>query len=153
MKRSFLRGALKYLGRYVARSAISDARLAAVTSNSVSFRWKNRDRGNRIETRTLPGIEFVRRYLLHVLPKGLRSIRYYGFCHPAAKANRLRVQLHSGRSVQMGSVVLPTSSPGREPCCPCCGKPARLLFVLTASYKRKRGPPSPNVPASSPLCA
>ena len=132
--------ALKYLGRYVARTAISDARLAEVTSNSVTFRWKNRDCADRIETTALPGIEFVRRYLLHVLPQGLRSIRYYGFCHPAAKASRLRVQLHSGRPVQLGAVVLPPPPTPLQPRCCRCGQPTQLLFIITASYKT-RGPP------------
>ena len=67
--------ALKYLGAYVAKTAISDARILAVTDDSVVFRWKNRAAGNRVETQTLAGVEFVRRYLRHVLPKGLRSIR------------------------------------------------------------------------------
>jgi hypothetical protein len=54
----------------------------------------------------------VRRYLRHVLPRGLRSIRYYGFCHPAAKANRLRVQFHTGMAVELGAVPPhPTSIP------------------------------------------
>ena len=68
----------------------------------VTFRWKDRSDHNRTKELTLPGVEFVRRYLRHVLPTGLRSVRYYGFCHPTAKANRLRVQLHSGRPVQFG---------------------------------------------------
>jgi hypothetical protein len=88
--------ALKYLGRYVARTAITDARIVELTENSLTFRWKDRSNGNRPETLTLPGVEFVRRYLRHVLPAGLRSIRYYGFCHPTAKASRMSVQLHSG---------------------------------------------------------
>ena len=141
--------ALKYLGAYVARTAITDGRVLQVTDTSVSFRWKNRDRGNRSETLTLPGVEFVRRYLRHVLPRGLRSIRYYGFCHPAAKANRLRVQLHSGRSVQLGArtPVPPITPPA--PNCPRCGQPARLLFLLGASYKPKRGPPPANLRTSA----
>jgi hypothetical protein len=132
--------ALKYLGAYVARTAITDGRLLQVTDTSVSFRWKNRDCGNRNEILTLPGVEFVTRYLRQVLPSGLRSIRYYGFCHPAAKASRLRVQLHSGRSVQLGAITPTASSP--PPCCPRCGQPTRLLFTLRASYKN-RGPPTP----------
>jgi hypothetical protein len=134
--------ALKYLGAYVARTAITDGRLLQVTDTSVSFRWKNRDCGNRRETLTLPGVEFVTRYLRQVLPLGLRSIRYYGFCHPAAKASRLRVQLHSGRSVQLGATtsVPPITPPAAS--CPHCGQPTRLLFALQSPY-RKRGPPAP----------
>jgi hypothetical protein len=62
----------------------------------VTFTWKDRDNNDLIRTETIPGTEFVRRYLLHVLPRGMRSIRYYGFCHPAAKRNRERIRLHTG---------------------------------------------------------
>jgi hypothetical protein len=75
--------AFKYLGNYVARTAIGDARIRCVDENSVSFRWKDCSNGNRTHTLCLPGLEFVRRYLRHVLPYGLRSIRSYGFCHPS----------------------------------------------------------------------
>lgn len=141
--------ALKYLGAYVARTAISDARIFQVTGQSVRFRWKNRDAGNRPETCVLPGVEFVARYLRHVLPRGLRSIRYYGFCHPAAKANRLRVQLHSGRPVELGACVAPAQPPSTAPLCPCCRQPMRLLLTLLAPW-RQRGPPRRGAAPSSP---
>ena len=132
--------ALKYLGAYVARTAIGDSRMVAVTDRTVSFHWKNRAAGNQLEIQTLPGVEFVRRYLRHVLPRGLRSIRYYGFCHPAAKANRLRVQLHSGRVVDFG-VSTPIAAPPKIlPLCPCCQKPMQLLRTLASPW-RQRGPP------------
>ncbi|MSU33448.1 MAG: hypothetical protein EXS25_12525, partial [Pedosphaera sp.] len=76
--------------------------MVEVDDRSVRFRWKNRAEGNRREIASLSGVEFVARYLRHVLPRGLRSIRYYGFCHPAARANRLRVQCHAGGPVQLG---------------------------------------------------
>lgn len=134
--------ALKYLAAYVARTAISDSRLVQVSDQTVTFRWKNRD-AHRRETTTVPGVEFVRRYLRHVLPRGLRSIRYYGFCHPAAKAKRLRVQFHTGLMVQFGvtgprELATPTS-----PRCPYCGGNLRLLLRITAPHQ-KRGPPRPS---------
>jgi hypothetical protein len=142
---------LKYLGRYVARTAITDARILAVTESSVTFRWKDRANGNRTETLTLPGVEFVRRYLRHVLPIGLRSIRYYGFCHPAAKASRLRVQLHSGHTVEFGSV--PAPAPSACPNCPVCGQPMRRLFSLPPAYA-SRGPPlSPRARTATSMAA
>lgn len=135
--------ALKYLGAYVTRTAITNARLLRVDSDSVTFRWKDRSDGNRSRELTLPGVEFVTRYLRHVLPAGLRSIRYYGFCHPTATANRLRVQLHSGRPVQFGATVTLGPDPADSGCpkCPRCHQPMQLLFCLTASY-RSRGPPT-----------
>ena len=151
--------ALKYLGAYVARTAISDARIVDVTPDSVSFRWKNRNCNNRMETLTLPGQEFVQRYLRHVLPRGLRSIRYYGFCHPAAQAKRLRVQLHSGSSVHWGASVSPAPLPALVPDCPHCRRPMRFLFTVPAPH-RQRGPPalvrdfrSQNIPLSCSLNA
>jgi len=136
--------ALKYLATYVARSVISDARLRDLNSHSVTFTWKNRDRANRQETSTVPGHEFVRRYLRHVLPRGLRSIRYYGFCHPAAKANRLRVHLHSGGPVQLGASGSPCSPLPTPRLCPRCQQPLRLLGNVPSPY-RKRGPPIPAI--------
>ncbi len=143
--------ALKYLGRYVARTAITDARILAVTETSVTFRWKDRTNGNRTETLTLPGVEFVRRYLRHVLPTGLCSIRYYGFCHPTAKASRLRVQLHSGHTVEFGSVPVP--APSACPNCPVCGQPMRRFFSLAAAYASRGPPVSPRARTATSMAA
>ena len=138
--------ALKYLGTYVARTAITDARLLDITSQAVTFRWKDRAHQNRSQRLTLPGVEFVRRYLRHVLPRGLRSVRYYGFCHPTAKASRLRVQLHSGKPLDLGRParvsnlpqdVLPEPS---APLCPKCGHPMQLLLSINL-HQMSRGPP------------
>jgi len=131
--------AVRYLGAYVARTALGDSRMVNVSDNSVAFRWKNRAQGNRREILTLPGVEFVRRYLRHVLPRGLRSIRYYGFCHPAAKASRLRVQFHCGGVVDFGALP-PIPAATAAPRCPHCGGDLRLLLTFTAPC-RKRGPP------------
>ncbi len=132
--------ALKYIGAYVARTAISDRRILQVTDQSVTFRWKDRSNHNRTEILELPGVKFVRRYLTNVLPAGLRSVRYYGFCHPAAKANRLRVQFHSGMPVQFGSIApdLPNS-----PCprCPKCGRLLEFSIKIPPAYQ-ERGPPA-----------
>lgn len=137
--------ALKYLGTYVARTAITDQRILALSEDSVTFRWKDREH-DRTETMTLPGIEFVRRYLRHVLPKGLRSVRYYGFCHPAAKAKRLRVQLHSGTPVQLGDTAQATSpdepAPSTPPC-PHCKEPMQWIGSIR-SPRHQRGPPGPH---------
>jgi hypothetical protein len=141
--------ALKYLGAYVARTAISDARILEVSESSVTFRWKDRAR-QRTETLTLSGVQFVSRYLLHVLPAGLRSIRYYGFCHPAAHANRLRVQLHSGRPVQCGAAAAAMPE-AKVPSCPRCGQPMRLILSVTRSGQT-RGPPA-NPRARTPAAA
>lgn len=69
---------LKYLARYVSGVAISDRRLVSDESGRVTFRWKNYRRGGVEQTTSLPSVEFIRRYLTHVLPRGLVRIRYYG---------------------------------------------------------------------------
>jgi hypothetical protein len=132
--------ALKYLGAYVARTAISDARMVELTAQALTFRWKDRSQGSRTKSLTLPGTEFVRRYLRHVLPKGLRAIRYFGFCHPAAKANRLRLRLHTGLPVELGAAARAVAASSDSPMCPRCGEPMRLLLRIAASYQN-RGPP------------
>jgi hypothetical protein len=142
---------LKYLGFYVARTALGDARMVNVADAAVTFRWKNRAQGNRVEILTLPGVEFVRRYLRHVLPRGLRSIRYYGFCHPAARANRLRVQFLSGRVADFGAIA-PLDAAPTIPQCPHCGGDLRLLLTFTAPDKI-RGPPPSATSTSTSLTA
>ena len=78
---------LKYLARYTHRVAISNRRLVVIQNGSVTFRWKNYAQQNQPAMMTLPATEFIRRFLLHVLPKGLVRIRHYGFL-----ANRCRRQ-------------------------------------------------------------
>ena len=102
---------------------------------------KDRSDSNRTRELTLPGVEFVARYLRHVLPTGLRSVRYYGFCHPTAKAKRMRVQLHSGRPVQFGNTATLLAAHSDCPACPRCGQPMQLLLRFNADYSN-RGPPS-----------
>jgi hypothetical protein len=76
---------LKYLARYTHRVAISNRRLVSHTDAHVSFRYRDRQRGDVTRTITLSGVEFLRRFLLHVLPKGFVRIRHFGLF-----ANRLR---------------------------------------------------------------
>jgi hypothetical protein len=79
---------LKYLARYTHRVAISNHRLLHIDDATVSFRFKDY-RGRRPRTLTLPLAEFVRRFLLHVLPKGFVRIRYYGFLANGTRARLL----------------------------------------------------------------
>ena len=76
---------LKYLARYTHRVAISNRRLIAFKDREVSFSWKDYANGGRRRVMTLGALEFIRRFLLHVLPKGFVRIRHYGFL-----ANRVR---------------------------------------------------------------
>ena len=76
---------LKYLARYTHRVAISNRRLLSMQDGRVTFQWKDYADGNPIKTMTLEAVEFVRRFLLHVLPSGFVHIRHFGFL-----ANRKR---------------------------------------------------------------
>ena len=71
---------MKYLSRYVFRIAITNARLISVDDTHVTFRYKDHDTGE-MRTCRLDGVEFLRRYLMHVLPRGFHKVRYYGLWH------------------------------------------------------------------------
>jgi hypothetical protein len=81
------RRVLKYLARYTHRVAISNHRLRTLENGQVSFDWKDYADHSRTKTMTLDAVEFIRRFLLHVLPSGLVRIRQFGFL-----ANRVRKQ-------------------------------------------------------------
>ena len=70
---------LNYLARYTHRIAISNDRILSVEDREVSFRYRDREHGNQLKTRTLEAQEFIRRFLLHVLHEGFMRIRHYGF--------------------------------------------------------------------------
>ena len=82
---------LKYLGRYTHRIAIANSRITALTDTTVSFRWKDYADNNRQKVMTLSHSEFIRRFLLHVLPKGFVRIRYFGFLGQAVKKEKLQL--------------------------------------------------------------
>ncbi len=82
---------LAYLSRYTHRVAIANSRLVKVDNNNVTFRWKDyrEKERRRAKTMTLSTDEFIRRFLLHVLPRGLHRIRYYGFFANALRTDHL----------------------------------------------------------------
>lgn len=150
---------IKYLGAYVCRTAIGDSRIISITDTHVSFRWKDRAKGDAPRTETVEGGEFVKRYLRHVLPPGLRAVRYYGFCHPAAKAKREKIAFHTGRPLLIGAAALPPPKQPHIVSCPCCGEPMKKLLRLLPEWRTNsakatmarpaRAPP----PAMKPSCA
>jgi hypothetical protein len=81
---------VKYLARYVSRTAISDERLVVATDESVTFSYVDSATKEPREC-TLAADEFMRRYLMHVPPPGLHRVRYFGWMHPAAKRRRMIV--------------------------------------------------------------
>jgi len=82
---------LAYLGRYTHRVAIANSRIAAIDNDEVSFTYRDRADGNTIKAMTLAADEFIRRYLLHVLPRGFVKIRYFGFLSHRQKKEKLAI--------------------------------------------------------------
>lgn len=135
---------LQYLGRYTHRVAISNHRLVCFTDGQVTFRWRDSADHNKQKLQSLPVDEFLKRFLLHLLPKGFVRIRHFGFL-----ANRRRTtvlplcfQLLSARpqpqTEQHDSCTADSS--GLYPC-PKCGGPMRVVERLTARQIQLRSPP------------
>jgi hypothetical protein len=80
---------LEYLGRYTHRVAISNDRLVNLDADQVRFRWKDYAHGHRVKTMTLSAAEFLRRFLLHVLPAGFVRIRHFGFLANRGRTGKL----------------------------------------------------------------
>lgn len=83
---------LNYLSRYVFRTAISKARILGMDQTHVTFRFKDRH-ADAWRTERLPGVEFLRRFLQHVLPRGFHKVRYYGLWHPSKRKESSRAWL------------------------------------------------------------
>ena len=136
--------ALRYLGRYTHRVAISNHRLVAFVDGQVTFRWRDSAHKNKKRLMTLPVEEFLRRFLLHLLPRSYVRIRHFGFL-----ANRRRaalLPLCSGllaTATELGAT--PSASPDdRSPAlwtCPYCGGPMVVIERLNAAQIRMRAPP------------
>lgn len=124
---------LRYLGRYTHRLAISNHRLTAFDSERVSFRWRDYAHGNKQRIMTLDAMEFLRRFFLHVLPKGFVRIRHYGLL-----SNRFRKQLLPlARILLAAQGQQPLPPPPLHHCdlwhCPRCGNAMRVVQRFTAA--------------------
>jgi hypothetical protein len=141
---------LKYLARYVSGVAISDKRFVSHANGRVIFRWKNYRRGGRQDTTSLPGVEFVERYMQHVLPRGLVRIRYYGLLsnrHRQEQVARCRALIGvPSEPALSGPVLEKGTEPPEAKCsgsseplrCPSCG---RGRLVLLETFPRVNGWP------------
>jgi hypothetical protein len=129
---------LAYLSRYTHRVAISNRRLVKADAGGVTFRVKDYRRNGpaRYTTMTLHPHEFIRRFLIHVLPKGLHRIRHYGLFASGAKAENLaRMRELLGVTQQPaggdGETAPQDDHPIAQPC-PCCGGAMRIIEVFEA---------------------
>ena len=82
---------LKYLARYTHRVAISNSRIVSIDDRQVTFTWRDYAGGNESKTMTLDAVEFIRRFLLHILPKGFVRIRQFGFLANRARGKKLEL--------------------------------------------------------------
>ena len=119
---------LNYLARYTHRVAISNHRLVAFENQRVSFRWKDYAHGSKNKIMTVPADEFLRRYLLHVLPKGLVRIRHFGlFANRCRAASLQRCRLLLGSEPRLDPSVTAAS----QPPCPVCSGPMMMVQRIT----------------------
>jgi hypothetical protein len=141
--------AIQYLGAYVSRTAIGDSRIVGVEGDRVMFRWKDRANGGAPRIETLTGVEFIRRYLRHVLPRGMKAIRHYGFCHPAAKASRAIIAAALGTALPPAPADTPPVPPRT---CPCCGLSMSIVVRLLPA-RRLTGQEAPFAARPPPTLA
>ncbi len=139
---------LKYLARYTHRVAISNHRLVALQDGQVTFRFKDHKRRGTLSTRTLEAVEFLRRFVLHILPKGLHKIRYFGYLanrHRRAKLALCRTLLGQ-RAEDPVTTAMATGEDVTEPdrkvaridpgdACPVCHQ-GRMQLVETSHRHR-----------------
>jgi len=109
--------ALVYLGRYLYRGVLPEKNIVSNRDGNVTFRYQNSET-RKMETRTLSGVAFLRLILLHILPKGFRRARNFGFLHPNSKLVKL---------VQLIKQVVVPPRPRPVVSCACCGKPMRIV--------------------------
>ena len=129
---------LRYLGRYTHRIAISNHRLLAFDGERVTFRWKDYAHGGKQRKMTLLGTEFLRRFFLHVLPKGFVRIRHYGFL-----ANRFRRTLLPlcRELLAMAPESVPTATADNSSSwhCPRCGAEMTVIQRFSAAELSRCG--------------
>jgi hypothetical protein len=127
---------LKYLARYTHRIAISNRRLISIAKGRVTFEWKDYADGSQTKTMTLEAVEFIRRFLLHVLPSGFVHIRHFGFLANRNRKESLalcRSLLTAGQTVTEPGAVSssdchPTAVEPAPKQCPAC-KTGRMIFI------------------------
>jgi hypothetical protein len=142
---------LAYLSRYTYRVAIANSRLIAFDKNSVSFKYKDyRLEGpDRYKVMTLATDEFIRRFLIHVLPKGFHRIRHYGLFAKAACADNIaRARQLLGSQKSQGEAADTDNNDGNKTPilsrpCPCCGGRMIIIEIFERGATPRRRPSAP----------
>ncbi len=136
---------LAYLSRYTHRVAIANSRLVAFDEQLVTFKWKDyRIAGrDRYKQMTLGTFEFIRRFLIHVLPKSLHRIRHYGLFAKSACADNI------AQARELLAVAIPEPEPttaaaeSSKPSCPCCGGRMIIIEVFARGTTPRYQPGAP----------
>jgi hypothetical protein len=132
---------LKYLARYTHRVAISNARLLSMEDGRVSFEYKDYADGNKSKVMTLEATEFIRRFLLHILPAGFVRIRQFGFLANRARKKKLALcrELLGASPAPAGNAVeaIPVASvcEREQKLCPVCGT-GHMIRITIAQWFR-----------------
>jgi Putative transposase/Transposase zinc-binding domain len=137
---------LAYLSRYTHRVAISNHRLIAMDEAGITFRYKDyrRDGAERQRVMTLVPDEFIRRFLIHVLPKGFHRIRHYGLlASTGRKANIARARALLAAAPIMSTPEEPPSAPPSLPPCPCCGGRMIIIEIFRRGMQPRASPYRP----------
>jgi hypothetical protein len=127
---------LQYLARYTHRVAISNHRLLSFDGESVTFRWKDYAHGNKKRKMTISADEFLRRFLLHTLPRGFVRIRFFGFMAGPRRSRMLQL------ARRLLETCLDCGTPPAIPAsasyqCPVCATPMIFIERLTAAMVRR----------------
>lgn len=133
---------LAYLSRYTHRVAISNSRLIASDASDVTFRYKDYRRGStgRQQVMTLATDEFIRRFLLHVLPRGFHRIRHYGLLANFSRKTNLTLARRLLRIAPPPEDEAVEEPPDTRAICPCCGG-QMIVIESFARWQQPRAPP------------
>jgi hypothetical protein len=133
---------LAYLARYTHRIAIANSRLLSLCDGTVSFRWRDYKDDNKIKVMTLEAGEFIRRFLLHVLPDGFHRIRHYGLFANGHRADKLAL---CRKLLKVAPAPIDCNSEDHDddgapdidpPPCPCCGGRMRIVESFDGPLSR-----------------
>jgi hypothetical protein len=113
---------IEYLGRYTHKIAISNHRIQSIDHGNVTFNYKDYGDGAKVKTMSLAAPEFLRRFCLHILPKGFRKIRHYGLLSSRNKRNLRELQIRMGALEQKEDAIIYIHPDYKIKRCPCCGK-------------------------------
>jgi hypothetical protein len=125
---------ISYLGRYTHRIAISNARIKAFDNGMVTFSYKDYRDNSKIKEMTITAGEFVRRFLLHVVPKNFTKIRHYGFLANAGKKERIKslcsiTNTAPKKECLIDRIKILTKMIGHDPrLCPVCSSPLKTAY-------------------------